>query len=298
MRRSAHSSPKWLRNICRYPIVQMYQSMYFRSMPELPEVECVRKGILEACLGHSIQKVWSRDLAHLLDTQSLPLKRMEGQHIHALERKGKYLRWILDDYHFFAHLGMSGVWGYNSARSKHTHLEIRLAQGDLLSYTDPRQFGYLCLQPLRQNSKRWDSLGPDAVSSACSATHLYQASRNCSIAIKVWLMDQTKIAGIGNIYASEALFRAHINPIRSAKSLSSAECRVLVQEIRRVLRASIRNRGTTFSDYRLTNGHGGDFQTFLQVFQKTGKPCPQCGQGILQVTQAGRSTFYCGHCQI
>lgn len=279
------------------PSLKCTKRVTFNTMPELPEVECVRKGILETSLGQSITKVWSQGLQHLLDPQSLPLTKLKGQRILSIERRGKYLRWILDDYHLFAHLGMSGVWSHNSTRQKHTHLELTLSDGAVLRYTDPRQFGYLCLLPIATPSSRWDSLGPDGISKSFTADYLWQATRNSKAPIKVWIMDQHKIAGVGNIYASEALFRAGILPTRPANSLSQSDSRNLVNAIQSILKLSIKNRGTTFSDYRLTNGRGGEFQSFLQVFQKTGKPCPHCGQGILQITQTGRSTFFCAGCQ-
>lgn len=279
------------------PYLKCTNRSSFKPMPELPEVECVRKGILETSLGHSITKVWSQGLQHLLDPQSLPLTKLKGQHIRSIERRGKYLRWILPDFQLFAHLGMSGVWSHNGARQKHTHLELTLSDGAVLRYTDPRQFGYLCLLPIASSSSRWDSLGPDGISKSFTADYLWQATRNSKAPIKVWIMDQHKIAGVGNIYASEALFRACISPTRPASTLCQLDCRNLRSSIKSILKLSIKNRGTTFSDYRLTNGRGGEFQSFLQVFQKTGKPCPHCRQGILQITQTGRSTFYCANCQ-
>jgi formamidopyrimidine-DNA glycosylase len=266
-------------------------------MPELPEVECVRQGILECAVGLSISEIWSRNLSHLLDPKSLPLRQLKGQTILSVERKGKYLRWILDNYHLYAHLGMSGVWSYQAKREKHTHLEIMLSNGNNLIYTDPRQFGYLCLQSTTQSSSRWDSLGPDAIGPEFSGSYLFAKSRSSKIPVKVWIMDQNKVAGVGNIYASESLFLASIHPTRPASSLTRTQCDNLATSIKKILRASIRNRGTTFSDYRLTNGRGGSFQDFLKVFQKKGKPCPRCGQGIQQITQGGRSSFFCPGCQ-
>lgn len=266
-------------------------------MPELPEVECVRKGILETSLSQRISKVWFHGLTHLLDPASLPLSKLKGQTIHAIERRGKYLRWILDDYQFIAHLGMSGVWNCNGKRQKHTHLELSLSNRNKLLYVDPRQFGYLCLLRIADSSSRWESLGPDAISNRFTGKYLENAIHASKSPIKVWIMNQTKVAGVGNIYASEALYRARISPLRLAGSLTSKECSELVKAIRAILNLSIANRGTTFSDYRLTNGRGGEFQSFLKVFQKVGKPCPRCGKDIQQIIQMGRSTFYCTNCQ-
>lgn len=266
-------------------------------MPELPEVECIRKGIVEQFLQQKILKTWFGPLPNLLDPTSQPLKHIKGQVLQKVERRGKYLLFLFDDWQLLAHLGMSGVWQVNAEKQKHTHLEWQFENGKKLSYTDPRRFGYLSLHSLKDPLPRWEALGPDAISSRWTPEHLYTSTRKIHTAIKIFLMDQSKVAGIGNIYASEALFLSGIHPERAADSLSMNECKILVRESCQVLKRSIRNKGTTFSDYRLTNGKGGAFQGFLKVFQKTGQPCPLCGKAILMKTLGGRSTFYCESCQ-
>lgn len=266
-------------------------------MPELPEVESVRLGILEGFLGKRISTLWTGRLEHLLDPQSLALQGLVGQRLQAVERRGKYLLWRFESLQLLAHLGMSGVWGDSAPRGKHTHVEFHFEDGSWLSYTDPRQFGYLSLHSLSHTLHRWEALGPDALSRAWNAKQLWHLCQRSRLAIKVFLMDQTKVAGIGNIYASEALFRARIHPERCAQELSAEECATLVGEAKAVMRASLKKRGTTFSDYRLTNGKGGGFQKFLQVFQKEGEPCPRCRGRILRLEQGGRSTFFCPGCQ-
>lgn len=265
-------------------------------MPELPEVECVRQGIWAACAQKTVRRVWHDGMPNLLDAQSLPLKNLVGESLLALERRGKYLRWLTEKYQLLAHLGMSGVFAVNGNRTAHTHLELGFDNGTLC-YTDPRRFGYFCLLPRGGESKRWSALGPDALDRACTGTRMAQTAAGSVVAIKNWILDQHHLAGVGNIYACEGLFRAGIHPERGAASLSGEEWRRLVAELKAVMRASIRNRGTTFSDYRLTNGRGGAFQTFLQVFQKEGTACSLCGNVIQRLVQTGRSTFYCPHCQ-
>ena len=257
----------------------------------------MRQGILEGFLGDQIHSVWSHGTGHLLDPASLALKGLAGETLLAVERRGKYLRWVTLRFQFLVHLGMTGVWSANVPRSTHTHLEITFANGHTLTYTDPRQFGYLCLAPVSEILERWEALGPDAISAEFCAKSMCARACKSQVAIKIWIMDQHHVAGIGNIYASEALFRAHIHPARAACSLDLADWTRLVRESKAVLRLSIRKRGTTFSDYRLTNGRGGAFQGFLKVFQKPGEPCPDCAAPIQQITQGGRSTFFCAHCQ-
>jgi len=266
-------------------------------MPELPEVECVRQGILEEFLGNTITKVWSRDTSNLLDKDSFPLRHLARERIEAVERRGKYLRWLTPKYQLLAHLGMTGVWSIDTIPAKHTRIKFTFENKKELLYTDPRQFGYLCLRPRNEELARWNNLGPDALSREFDAKTVFAATRSSQVDVKVWLMDQSRVAGIGNIYASEALFRALVHPQRPVKTLSPIDCKNIVREAKLVMRLSLKQRGTTFSDYRLTNGKGGNFQSFLKVFQKTGEPCPICHKPILQIVQGGRSTFYCGQCQ-
>jgi len=265
-------------------------------MPELPEVECVRQGILDAFSGHTVRTVWHDGLKNILDPDSLCLEDLQGEILETVERRGKYMRWLTPRFQLLAHLGMSGVFQVDGTRSKHTHLEIGFEAGTLY-YTDPRRFGYFCMAPRFQSLPRWESLGPDALDRICTGVKMCSIAQRSVVPVKTWIMDQRKMAGVGNIYASEGLFRAGIDPGRTAGSLTLAEWNRLVRELKSVMRASIRKRGTTFSDYRLTNGRGGSFQTFLRVFQKEGEPCPVCGCVIQKQVLAGRSTFYCPNCQ-
>lgn len=285
------------RSLIWFGLGDLREFEYAYRMPELPEVECVRQGILAEFLGQKIVQVWSRDTGNLLDQKSLSLQKMKSAVLHSVERRGKYLRWITSDFQLIAHLGMTGVWSANAERQKHTRVEFRFENGTWLSYTDPRQFGYLCVIPSSESHARWMALGPDAIGTEWSGVHLWKETRSSRVEIKVFLMDQNHVAGIGNIYASEALFAARVHPQRCAQSLTRAECNSIVRHTKKIMMLSIHNRGTTFSDYRLTNGKGGAFQGFLKVFQKPGKPCPRCRNPISQIVQGGRSTFFCEECQ-
>ena len=192
---------------------------------------------------------------------------------------------------------MSGVLRVNGEIEKHSHLILDFKSGGQLIYTDPRRFVYWNLMPMEHNFPRWENLGPDVLARNFSGKYLYGKSRRSAVHIKGWILNQRNVAGVGNIYASEALFAASINPLRPANSLSEAESRALVRELRRIMRKSIENRGTTFSDYRLSDGKSGGFQNFLQVFQKEDLPCPKCENIITKINQNGRSTFYCAQCQ-
>lgn len=266
-------------------------------MPELPEVESVAADLRSALIGRSVQKVWHASMPNLLDAESLDLHLLKGETLQDIARKGKYMRWVTERYHMLVHLGMSGVFMLNGERSLHTHLVLEWSEKQTLCYTDPRRFGYFCLLPLHVAHARWEQLGVDALARNCSAHHLQKLAQQSRVAVKIWIMDQSKLAGVGNIYACEALFRAGIAPERPAGALNSAEWQLLVREIKAVMKASLRNRGTTFSNYRLTNGKGGAFQSFLQIFQKEGQSCPRCGALIQRQVQAGRSTFWCCACQ-
>lgn len=266
-------------------------------MPELPEVECVRRDLERAFVKQKIVQVWHQDMPNLLDKNSLPVEFLDGQILLSIERKGKYMHWVFERFHMLAHLGMSGVFGIQAEPTQHTHLKMTWNNQIVLSYTDPRRFGYFNLQLRSDPFERWELLGPDALAASCSAAYLAQKARGSSVAIKTWIMDQSKLAGVGNIYACESLFNAKIHPNRLAGSVQIDEWKTLVRAIKSVMRASIIQRGTTFSDYRLTNGKGGAFQSFLKVFQKDGQACPHCAHVIQKTVLQGRSTFACPQCQ-
>lgn len=264
-------------------------------MPELPEVESVRLGLLSV-LGQNVTQL-SWNYPALWNTNSLPPETLIGQTLNQAYRKGKYLVLKSDEYQLLIHLGMSGVLTLNGEKRPHTHLEISLANGDMLYYSDPRKFGHLDLQPLTTPLTRVAKLGPDALTEEFSPKYLKQTLKSSKTNIKAFLLNQAKVAGLGNIYVCEVLFSARVSPKRTANKVTLKECEAIVFHSKRILQASIDNRGTTFSDYRLTNGKGGEFQSFLQVFQKENQACPVCETPISKITQNARSSFFCSNCQ-
>lgn len=264
-------------------------------MPELPEVESVRLGLL-AVMNKKISHIkWNYPA--LWDKNSLSPELLINDTLTNTYRKGKYLTLIGKKYQLLIHLGMSGVMTLNGEKRPHTHLEIHLIDGNKLFYSDPRKFGHLDLQASNTPFSRIEKLGPDAITDEFNNEYLAQVLKTSKSPIKSFLLNQAKVAGLGNIYVCEVLFSAKVHPGRLANKVNSQECNDIVKHSKRILLASIENRGTTFSDYRLTNGKGGDFQDFLQVFQKENQPCPICSQPIEKITQSARSSFYCPTCQ-
>lgn len=223
---------------------------------------------------------------------------LEGQKILRLFRKGKYLYIELEEGVLMIHLGMSGVLIRGGEYRKHTHYKFFLSDGSVVHYSDPRRFGVICYSSSFENQPSAQTLGPDSVNDITLLEKQFEIVSKSQRDIKTLLLDQKILAGVGNIYACEALFKAKISPLRKGAELSLDDWNRLLECNREILLKSIENRGTTFSDYRLSNGKEGEFKNFLQVFQKEAEECPLCEEVILKIKQAGRSTFYCENCQI
>jgi formamidopyrimidine-DNA glycosylase len=268
-------------------------------MPEAPEVESVRLGLL-TLVGQEFthyeliqNSMWEKD--------SLDPEVLIGQKIESIVRHGKYLQLKTQHYLWFFHLGMSGVLILKEDSEEwraHTHFCFTLGHQFVLAYSDPRRFGFHCIYKIDESVKRINILGYDALDKNWTTQDLFSKISKSSRAIKILLLDQSIVAGIGNIYDSEILFACKIHPLRTGQSITLSDCENIVLHTQRILLKSIENRGTTFSDYRLTNGKGGEFQSFLQVFQKENEPCPNCAKPILKGVMGGRSHFYCGLCQV
>ncbi len=256
-------------------------------------------------VGLEIEEVWVKKGSRLLrDTVSAGefKRRLRKARIEALGRRGKYLIAALSSGEFLLlHLGMTGQL-YTVARGAkapaHTHLRFFLGDDDLL-LVDPRTFGRALLVaagglPSHPALLR---LGPEPLDDGFSAAHVkkYLARRNTSL--KAVLLGQGLAAGVGNIYADEACFRAGILPLKKAMSLGDAEVRALRKGVRQVIRESIRCKGTTIRDYRWDAGKSGGFAKRLRVYGREGEPCRRCGRPIRRETAAGRSTFFCATCQ-
>lgn len=270
-------------------------------MPELPEVETTRRGIAPHVTAHTIKQIVVRHHQLRWPVPAELPKEAKGQRIEACERRGKYLLLRTPRGTLIIHLGMSGSLRLVDAAqppAKHDHVDIVLDSGQALRLTDPRRFGAVLWtkeDPL--GHELLCDLGPEPLSDAFDGDYLYQRSRGRSVAIKQFIMDSKVVVGVGNIYASESLFLARIHPTRKAGSLSKARATALTQAIREVLAAAIQQGGTTLRDFVGGDGKPGYFAQQLNVYGRTGEPCPVCGTAIKQLQQGQRSTYYCPQCQ-
>jgi formamidopyrimidine-DNA glycosylase len=270
-------------------------------MPELPEVETTRRGIEPHLRGRTIQKLIVRQASLRWPVPAALAKNIRHNHIEKVSRRAKYLLIKTDKGTLIIHLGMSGslrIVTDNMPPGPHEHIDMLMDNNILLRYTDPRRFGAwlwtvkdIKLHPLLYR------LGPEPLSDEFSADHLFRRSRGRKLAIKSFLMDSHSVAGIGNIYASEALFRAGIHPARAAGRISRQRYTTLVEAVKQVLTEAIRQGGTTLRNFSSGEGKPGYFQQSLNVYSQTGKPCPVCRTPIRETRTGQRSTFYCPRCQ-
>ena len=274
-------------------------------MPELPEVETVRRSLLPVILDKPIASVdvyYERILQHI--TPQKFKEQITGRRILDLARRGKYLIFHLENHlDLVAHLRMTGRLIYYSdaaiAMAKHTSVIFGFASGGNLRFEDVRKFGTLDLVTSGEYEqiKGLHSLGVEPLSEAFTVEHLQNLIQDRSTKIKGLLLDQTKIAGMGNIYADESLFMARIHPERPANSLSSLEVQSLHLAIKDVLQDAIVGQGTTLRDYRTGYGREGSFQNKLQIYGKKGEKCPRCGVDLEYKKVAGRTSHFCPACQ-
>lgn len=268
-------------------------------MPELPEVETVRRSLLPI-LGRRIEsvQVWEPRLRRSL--QSDFSQRLRGQVIESVQRRGKYLLFDLSrDRWLLAHLGMTGallLQPRDAARAAHDHVRLALSGKQQLTFNDPRRFGMLRVGGL-EDFAELRNVGPDALAETFREADFFALTRKRKKPIKSLLMDQPLLAGVGNIYANEALFRAGIRPGRRAAGLTRKEAGTLFTSLRACLNEAIALGGSSISDYRDSNGRTGYFQLTLAVYDRSGQPCPRCTQVIRRIIHAGRSSFYCPSCQ-
>ncbi|MHB8632966.1 MAG: bifunctional DNA-formamidopyrimidine glycosylase/DNA-(apurinic or apyrimidinic site) lyase [Thermoplasmatota archaeon] len=266
-------------------------------MPELPEVETIRRGLEREIVGRQITHA-APGRAKFRAAGPRPLRELAGQHVVAVARHGKFLLWDLSDGTFVVHLGMTGriLFAHpGEAEPRHTHLVLELDDGRLLRFVDPRRFGVL--QLFRRGADPVAHLGLDALSPDFTWQALacqLQASR---APLKAFLLDQRRVAGVGNIYACEALWRSRLSPRREARHVAASRIALLHDAIVGVLRESLAQGGTSFNDYVNHLGEPGRYLPQLAVYAREGNPCPRCGDAVRRVAQGGRSTFYCGRCQ-
>lgn len=278
-------------------------------MPELPEVETVCRGLQPVLSGQVIVKadVRRKDLRRPFPKNLK--KNIEGAEVACITRRAKYILVHLDqDFVLVIHLGMSGrivAHDKNYKPQTHDHFILHLKDGRQIVFNDPRRFGLVDLVAVDdlESHMLFSHLGPEPLSNVFSGPALKAALKNKKAAIKQVIMDQTVVVGVGNIYASEALFMAGIDPERAAGTISNEKAKVLVLAIKAVLRKAIKAGGSTLKDHRQANGELGYFQHQFSVYDREGLPCPACGSGnrkgavIKRIVQGGRATFFCPQCQ-
>ncbi|HEX7454259.1 MAG TPA: bifunctional DNA-formamidopyrimidine glycosylase/DNA-(apurinic or apyrimidinic site) lyase [Polyangiaceae bacterium] len=291
-------------------------------MPELPEVEVTRRRLAPILVGRTIASVeTTRDSYFFLTKPEALRRRLAGRTVTALNRHGKYLLAELDDGHrLLLHLGMTGQLFSSAVTSvrlfsaktrgslppealrefkadAHTHLSFHFRDGGpSVLFRDVRKFGKVLLLEAGADDPRLDKLGVDALSA--TGKDLFEAARARKIPIKTLLLDQAVIAGIGNIYADEALFLAKVRPRRSARRVTARECDEIVAAAKRVMKRSIATGGSSISDYVSPDGSDGGYQNERKVYARKGLPCPVCGAPIRRIVIATRSTHYCPECQV
>ncbi len=270
-------------------------------MPELPEVETTRNGLAPHLCGRAIIGALCRTTKLRLPLDPALPEQLAGQTITAVDRRGKYLLLRCSNGTLIIHLGMTGylrLFAANTLAAKYDHFEVQLADGRLLRLSDPRKFGTVVWTTTDPASHPLlAGLGPEPLGGDFTGVYLHRAIRARKTALKVVLMDNKVVVGVGNIYANETCFRARLNPARPANQLTQAECDLLATCVKEVLHEAIAMGGTTLRDYVDSNGEPGYFRLQLAVYGRDGASCLTCGTTIQRITQGGRSTFWCPVCQ-
>jgi formamidopyrimidine-DNA glycosylase len=270
-------------------------------MPELPEVETVRLGLVDKLTNRRISKIifHCNQLRYPIDNQWK--KMLAGQQIVQLSRRGKYLLFHFKQGGCIWHLGMSGslcLVNRNYRRIKHDHIDIHFDNGKRLIYNDPRRFGlFLVSNKTPEQHSLLQHLGPEPLTDHFNHHYLAHALKGKKSCIKQAIMDNRVVVGVGNIYASESLFRANISPLQAAYQLSDKQCKALVEAVKITLEKAINAGGSSLKDFVNSEGKPGYFQQQLFVYNRTEEACYWCESPIVKVTLSGRSTFYCPSCQ-
>jgi formamidopyrimidine-DNA glycosylase len=271
-------------------------------MPELPEVETIRRQLAPYLTARRIVEVqildprWTRP-----DPPGAVEAELRGAVIEEVGRAGKYLVWSLSgDRYLLAHLRMTGTLLYDpAAPSPHTRVLIELEDGHHLVYIDPRRFGtgHLLHGRAARDEYLTARIGIEPLTPEFTAEHLRRLGRGRSAPVKAFVLDQRRIAGVGNIYADEALFRAGIHPLRAAGRLAGADWVRLRDAIEDAISAGIEAKGASIDDFRHVDGARGSFQDRFLVHRRAGEPCPRCGTTIRKIVVGGRGTYVCERCQ-
>ncbi len=277
-------------------------------MPELPEVETVRRGLSSHIINKIIKKIVIREYSLRWPVPEILITSLPNHKIIDISRRGKYL--LLTIAHpkknikniLAIHLGMSGGLRITEPKTtvqKHDHVDIILEDKKVIRYTDPRRFGaFLWLKEEELATHiRFKHLGPEPLTDAFTDQYLLSLAKNKSVNVKTFIMTNQVVVGVGNIYATEALFYAGINPTKSVNLISLKQWHKLVSEIRKILTKAIESGGTTLKDFTQSDGKPGYFKQELAVYGRHGKPCIKCHRVLLLIKQQGRATVYCAQCQ-
>ncbi len=267
-------------------------------MPELPEVETVVRELKSYLPGRKIKNVtvfWDKTFVNNCTVQ------IEDQSVQSLDRRGKYIIIHLEHSVLIVHLRMTGQLLFqqkNSSAITANHLRVAFSfkDGSALLFNDVRKFGRI--YHVQSAEEKLQKVGIDAVDPKLTASQFYRMLQSSKMNIKAFLLSQRFVAGMGNIYVDESLFRSRIHPASVSAKITKAGAKRLFNEMQTVLSFAIENMGSTISDYRDANGNVGNAQNFFYVYQQQGKPCVTCGSPIKKIKHAGRGTHFCGQCQI
>ncbi|MDF2153942.1 bifunctional DNA-formamidopyrimidine glycosylase/DNA-(apurinic or apyrimidinic site) lyase [Vibrio sp. CAU 1672] len=268
-------------------------------MPELPEVEVSRMGISPHLIGQQIQSLVFRT-AKLRWAIPAELKQLEGQTILAITRRAKYLLIETAGGSAIVHLGMSGslrILDADFPPTKHDHVDLKLTNGKVLRYNDPRRFGAWLWCAPGESHAVLNHMGPEPLTDEFNAQYMTEKARSKRVAVKQFIMDNKVVVGVGNIYANESLFKAHLHPTRSAGSLTNKEWQSLVSHIKATLAVAIEQGGTTLKDFAQADGKPGYFAQELLVYGKGGEACPECGTILQELKIGQRNSVFCDQCQ-
>lgn len=270
-------------------------------MPELPEVETTRRGIEPHIVDQRIAALAVRQRQLRWPVPRGLERAVDGQRIHSVRRRAKYLLIELDTGTLILHLGMSGslrILPTDTPPGRHDHVDLELTNGQCLRLTDPRRFGALLwTDNPPEEHKLLRDLGPEPLSGAFNGDYLFALSRGRKAAVKSFIMDSHVVVGVGNIYANESLYLAGIHPTRPAGRISRERYARLVDAIKLVLTQSIEVGGTTLRDFTGGDGKPGYFRQSLRVYERAGQPCRGCGEPVRLKRIGQRSSYYCSHCQ-
>jgi len=269
-------------------------------MPELPEVETTRRGLAPHLEGKQVRGVVLRrpDLRWPIPVEIENV--LPGQRILAVRRRAKYLLLDTDAGSALLHLGMTGslrVLPASTAVTAHDHVDFQLSSGRVMRFNDPRRFGSVLWQPAGQTHALLRALGPEPLSEDFDGDTLFERSRGRKAPVKSFLMDQSTVVGVGNIYAAESLFRAGISPLRAAGKVSRERYGALATAVKDILAYAITRGGTTLRDFISPDGAPGYFEQELSAYGRGGQPCPNCGRPLKFASIGQRASVWCAHCQ-